>query len=505
MKSSKLFWLVLIFIPTLIFGQENGPPLPTIGLPAYNPSKKNKLPRKEKVISLEEVIPVPNNGFILFKTDDVAAPTILDFSYYNIEGELVSNTKIPTTRTNELFAIERLFIWNNQLIICSALYQPGYKQNHLLYYAYSLPDLKLVKSEILLKTIAPPNVLVPYFVSISPDSSKLAILGWNYKNPEGKASVKTKIFDKNLNEIRTDNYSFDYENQRIAIDEIFIDNNNKIYITGNNYKGDLEFISYKNRLDYFVVELLPNSQQKFYSIKKEKYHFNQIVYKINKEQTLVGTGFWSQGTKTGIGFISITPDTQNMVTEAIELIDFKEAYHKNLPTIKPPNHKFLDYDLNHFISKEDGYVVIGENRFKADHLNDILAIKLSKTGQVEWLSRIPKSQNIFRMKENLASFSLIERKDKLYFIFNDNYQNYESGNKKYKSIRSAIEAKPTIAKLSLGTGIAERTKLESLIQKDYFFVPSFCQSISNQKVVVVAAGDFSKAGKILLKKIQLKE
>lgn len=496
MKSPKFFLFILIFIPSFLFGQEIGPISPS--------KKKSKSTNKEKVITLAEVIPVPNKGFILFQTDNIEAPTILDFSYYNIEGDLVSQTKIPTTRTNELFAIEKLFIWNNQLIICSALYQPGLKKNHLLYYAYSLPDLKLVKSKILLKTIAPPDVLVPYFVSISPDSSKLAVLGWNYNIPEGKTRVQTKIFDENLSEIRTDKYTFEYENQQIAIDDIFIDDKEKIYITGNNYNGDLGYVYYKNRLDYFVVGLLPNKEQKFWSIKKEKYHFNQIVYKMNKDQQLIGTGFWSKGLKTGIGFISLAKDTQYVSTELIEPIDFKEAYVKNLPTIKPPNNKFLDYDLNHFICKEDGYYVIGENRFIENYSKDILAIKLNIEGKVEWLSRLPKSQNIFRMKEKLASYAMIEREDNLYFIFNDNYQNYEAGNKRYKGISFASEAKPTIATLSLSTGMSERSKLENLIQKDYFFLPPFCQNISTPEVVVVTAGDFSKAGKFLLKRIQVK-
>jgi len=497
MKSPKLFWFALIIIPSFLFGQEIGP--------ISHSKQKSKSNNKQKVITLEEVIPVPNKGFILFKTDDFDAPTVLDLSYYNLEGELVSTIKIPTTRTNELFAIEQLFIWDDQLIICSSLFQPGLKKNHLLYYAYSLPDLKLVQSQILLKTIAPADVLVPYFISISPDSSKLAVLGWNYNIPEGKARVQTKIFNKDLAEIRADKYTFDYENQRIAIEEIFIDDKAQIYITGNNYNGDLEFLSFKHRLDYFVVGLLPDKQQKFWSIKKEKYHFNQIVYQMNKEQKLVGAGFWSKGLNTtGVGFIDIAKDTQYIATEPIEFNDFKEAYRKNLPTIKTPSNKFLDYDLTHFICKSDGYFVIGENRLQVDHLKDILAIKLSKAGKIEWLSRIPKSQNIYRMKEKLASFSIIERKEELFFIFNDNHQNYEGENKKYKSIRSALEAKPTLAKLSLTTGMVERTKLENLIQKDYFFIPAFCQNISNQEVVVVTAGDFSKAGKFLLKRIQIK-
>jgi len=486
MKSLKIFWFALFFMPTFLFGQTIKPTT------------------KTKIISLAEVIPVPNKGFILLQTDNIDVPTILDLSYYNTEGELVSNVKIPTTRTHELFGIEKIFIWNNQLVICSSLYQPGFKQNHLLYYSYSLPDLELTKSKVLLKTIAPKDVYVPYFISISPDSSKLAILGWNYNIPEGKTRIQTKIFDKNLVDISQAKYTFDYENQRIAIDDIFIDNNSKIYITGNNYRGDLDLLSFKNRLDHFVVGLLPNKAQKFWSVKKETYHFNQIIYKLNKDQKLVGTGFWSKGLKTGIGLIQIAPDTQYISTESIDSDDFKEAYRKNLPVIKAPNNKFLDYDLNQFICKKDSYYVVGENRLREDQLKDILVIKLNKEGQLEWLSRIPKSQNIFRMKETLASFSMIERKEKLFFIYNDNYQNYEKGNRRYKGIHSAVEAKPTLAKLSLTTGIAERTKLENLIQKDYFFVPAFCQNISNQEVVVVTAGDFSKAGKFLLKRIEVK-
>jgi len=487
MKSLKLFYLVLIFLPLSLMGQS-----------------QNSV-AKEQILNIEEIIPVLNKGYIVFKTDSIEVPSVLEFSYFDLDNELISTVSIPTSRTNELFALEKIFIWNNNLIICSSLYQPGFKKNHLLYYEYRLPDLTLTKSEILLKTVAPPSVYVPYFITISPDSSKLVAMGWNYTLPKETAKIQVVVFDKNLDLKKQQAYKFTFQNERIALEDIFIDNAGKIYITGNNYKGNLKAPTSFSKIDHFVVGLSPEQKEKFWLIKKEKYNFQYIKYVLNNTQRLVGSGYWSKGSKSGVGFIEIDDDNETRInTSPILYKDFKAAYKKNLPSFAVSKNRFVGYNLTHLICKEDAYFIIGENNLYESRYADILVIKLTKEGDLTWVSRIPKFQHTIGIGDKYASFSLIERQEKLYFLFNDIDLNYNNGKQGYLNLVNVLNAKPALAELSLSTGAIERKLLKNLLRKDYVFFPAFCQSTTKEEMIIVGIGILSNIGKFYLKKVKIK-
>ena len=488
MKSQKIFWFILFIFPALLsYGQSNS-----------SASRNDKL-------NLTGIIPVPNKGFILFKTDSLQSPTVLDFSYFNLDNDPISTVSIPTSRTDEIFALERIFIWNNKLIICSSAYQPRFRKNHLLYYEYSLPDLTLIKSELLLKTVAPPNVYLPYLINISPDSSKLVVGGWNYTSPKEIAKIHAIVFNKTLTVEKQHDYNFTFQNERIAFENILVDNRSKIYIAGNNYKGELGGITKHSKIDHFVIGLFPEEKAQFWLIKKQKQYFHQIKYALNKEQTLIGTGFWSRGYKSGIGFIEITSDkAQNIVTNQILFDDFKAAYKKNLPTFSASNNKFLSYRLSHLICKEDAYFIVGENIPNETLYADILVAKLSKEGDIVWLSRIPKKQSTFNIGDKFASFSLIEQKEKFYFLFNDTNLNYKNGNNRNLNMANILDYTPALAELALSSGVLKRKMLKKLLKKDYLFLPMFCQSTTKEEIIIIGTGILANVGKLYLKKVKIK-
>ena len=273
MKSREIFWFILFIFPALLsYGQSNS-----------SASRNDKL-------NLTGIIPVPNKGFILFKTDSLQSPTVLDFSYFNLDNEPISTVSIPTSRTDEIFALERIFIWNNKLNSSFAAPLINQDSGRIIYYnyEYSLPDLTLIKSELLLKTVAPPNVYLPYLINISPDSSKLVVGGWNYTSPKEIAKIHAIVFNKTLTVEKQHDYNFTFQNERIAFENILVDNRSKIYIAGNNYKGELGGITKHSKIDHFVIGLFPEEKAQFWLIKKQKQYFHQIKYALNKAQTLMG-------------------------------------------------------------------------------------------------------------------------------------------------------------------------------------------------------------------------
>ena len=488
MKSLKTFWFIFFVLSTtLSYSQSN----------SFNKGKK---------LDLIEVIPVADKGFLFFKTDSIEIPTVLNFTYFNSDGDLIDSLNISTTRTDGLYGLEKIFVWKDKLIVCSSLYQPGFRRNHLLYYEYSLPNLNLTNSKVLLETIAPPTVYVPYFISLSPDSSKLLALGWNYTLPQEKAKVQAKVYDRDLTEVRKVDYNFDFENKRIALNEAFIDDANKIYLIGNNYRGRVNGYISPLKLDHFVLGLFPNENGKLSPIKREKHHFEQLKYALNKNQQLVGTGYYTKGLKAGIGLINFSETlVANISTHPIGYKDFRAAYYKNLSNFSAPSNDFSGYELTHLLCKDDAYYALGENHHAEGFYDDILVTKFTKKGELSWLSRIPKRQDMFGEAEKFASFVLVERKDKLYFLFNDNALNYTKKRGNDLHLAESTTSNSAISVLSLSTEKLERGILPDLLHKGYLLVPEFCHPINNQEVIVIGSGINAKKGPFSFKKITVAE
>jgi len=366
--------------------------------------------------------------------------------------------------------------------------------------------LNLTNSKVLLETIAPPTVYVPYFINLSPDSSKLLALGWNYTLPQEKAKIQAKVYDRDLTEVHKVDYNFDFENKRIALNEAFIDDANKIYLIGNNYRGRLNGYISPLKLDHFVLGLFPNENGKLSPIKREKHHFEQLKYALNKNQKLVGTGYYTKGLKAGIGLINFSETlVANISTHPISYKDFRAAYYKNLTNFSAPSNDFSGYELTHLLCKDDAYYALGENHPAEGFYADILVTKFTKKGELSWLSRIPKRQSMFDEVEKFASFVLVERKDKLYFLFNDNALNYTKKRGNDLHLAESTTSNSAISILSLSTEKLERGTLPDLLDKGYLLVPEFCQPINNQEVIVISSGINVNKEKFSFKKITVAE
>lgn len=454
---------------------------------------------------LQEVISVDSQGFIIFKTDFLEQPTCIEFSFYDTNLQLVSTHKMPTIHKNEFFAIEKVFIWQGKLIMHASLYLPESQKNQLVQYQFSLPDLKPLSSKLVLVSKAPKDIQVPYFSKLSPDKSKLLVVGWNYNKSKENARITMRVLDENLAEIRRQTYQFDYENRRFAIEDVFIDNAGNVYVAGNNYNSSLAFSPISPILDQFVLGLFPNSKEKMWRIEKDKYKFPAFKFNLNSASELIGTGFIKKGVKEGIAFFKINPKTITPTIQSQVIIkkDFQEAYRKNNKNFKTPTNDFSGYELNQFIAKADAYFLIGE-RVNFNYLEDILVIKLDLSGNLIWLSRIPKQQDDIFGTGNF-SYSLLERKEKFYFLFNDDYENYKKEGLNEIKTAEVLTAQLATAELNLATGELNRRPVRNFIKKDYLFIPRYCKLIGKEEALLISSGILTNTDSYILRKVLMGE
>ena len=458
-------------------------------------------------LKLERIIPVLNKGYIIYKTDSLEQPTVVDLSFFDMNHQLVSSRTIPTSRTNEWFAVEETFVWDNSFVLLASLYHPGPQRNHLLLYQFNLPDLTLKQSKILLKTTAPPDVYVPYFSKLSPDKSKLLVAGWNYTKPKENAQIVLKVLDKELKTSQEKKYDFDFQNRRFAIDEIFLSNSETIYLTGNNYRGLLSIDASPSpvQMDHFVVGFTSDIGNKYWAIKKTKHFFPSFKYVLAENSTLVGMGFWTKGAKDGVGFLKINPKVT--ILEIQTAIIPPELLKKTFTTDSIKLDKFYpnyaDYDLRHLIAKKDAYYLIGERNIFTS-TKEILVAKYTLEGSLVWIKLIPKIQPNFNETDEFLSFALFERKDKLYFLFNNAEQNRKENVVNITNLITPPTPQLTLAELSLVDGTIKKRPIKNVINENFIFSPIYSQLIGKEDALFVGKGIKTKKGAFLLKKIKMK-
>lgn len=463
-------------------------------------------------LDLEKVIPVPNKGFVLFKSDIPEQPNLLELSFYDLKMQKVNTKKIPTTRTNELFTVEQTFIWNNSFILLAAVHHPGPEKNHLLYYQYSLPEFELEKSTIVLETKAPSDVYVPYFSKLSPDKSKLLLVGWNYKKPKENANFIIKIIDQKGVEFRSQLCSFSFQNRRVAIENVFVDNQANVFITGNNYRGELFDDTKPKFLDHFTVGLFTDQTSKVWSIKNGKKYFPSMRYALTTQGNLIGIGFLP---KDGFGYFKIDISTRSLISKEIRFAKevVETAYAKIAPNLKVPNHNFKEYEFRKLLVKDRAIYIIGEQAPYQNYsrtLEDILVVKLDIEGNLKWLTKLPKRQNIDGVSTIYASFAFLETSNKFYFVYNDMHENYKNENfKKLKMadvLTSLSSIIPAVAEVYLDSGAVKRRPLKNIMDNGYLFLPQYCQTISkNDALIIGISTSTEKSGSFSLKNIKIKD
>lgn len=494
MKTTTVYLFFLLLPFSTLFGQT----------PETSKSKKNLL--------LDQVIPVLDQGYILFKMDSLETPNFIELSYFNKNNQLISKKKIPTKREYELFAIEDAFIWDNTLVLLTAIYHSGPQRNFLCYYQYNLSDLTLKKSEILLETTAPSDVYVPYFAKLSSDKNKLLVVGWNYQKPDDSAQLHCKVFERDLQLKREEKILTAYQNKRIAIEDIFVSNEEIVYLTGNNHEGLIDYAPSPSKLTHFVIGTVPEKQTQSWTIEKEKHHFSGFKYVLAENNTLVGTSFWMKGRKDGTGWVKITPATQQAEVQTsifdISYLNRNVVSVGENKTIRKLRINLADYQPKKLINKKEGFYFIGErNILSTSTLNEIFVAKFDKTGERIWIKLIPKEQwtYFFGNNDDVISFKMMERKNKLYFLFNQNQKKPTIITNLESSLSDFYEQNLMVAELSLSEETFKIRSIGRVIDEHFIFNPRLSQIIGKEDALFVGKGVEDKEGELLFKLVKIRE
>ena len=98
----------------------------------------------------------------------------------------------------------------------------------------------------------------------------------------------------------------------------------------------------------------------------------------------------------------------------------------------------------------------------------------------------------------------------MYFIFNDNQENYKKeGSRKLKAtyVQTFISTlTPAVAEINLLSGGVMRRPLKNLMDNDYILLPQHCNIIEKEDVLFIGIGTSAeKSGSFFIKMVKIRE
>lgn len=346
-----------------------------------------------------------------------------------------------------------------------------------------------------------------------------------------------KIVNANFETVSEGEYESQYEARQSDISNRFLTDAGDYYIAAKVYNvttsGRVK--DYNSLERVILMRVKPSGTEEMNLELADKKIFELALAENGKN--LVCTGLYGADNKgvSGIFHVMIDFDAKDVTNESYnefekdfvtqywterqkKKADKREAKGKGEPTL-------YSYDIRSNITLTDGsmiglmeqyYVIVrttttgtGTSRTTTTtyyyHYHDIIAYKITPTGDFEWVKKIPKHQVSADDGGYLSSFAEYCTDSKLVLLFNDNLKNYDEGGNfiepdQYRDIEYAGYRKKTncVAKveLDLATGVTTRSTFFGRAEAEAIAIPKlfYTDYTKNEMLMVLRMNKKEKFG-----------
>lgn len=306
--------------------------------------------------------------------------------------------------------------------------------------------------------------------------------------------------------------TFPYRDKSLSFFDEYLTPTGDFFVLGREYNQNTNAIWLEDEVQSQIrVFKIEDGKLNDFKINQSEFILSEINVVSDEQGNLIFSGLYAEDQRTGIrGVFFIKADKEgNILNKEYHAfsLDFlllgkstwakKRALDDEL-NIRPVNGlgNFVMHDLRK--TSDNGYIGVAEHyeiekRFSGVgtpgssnrmdtyfFYDDVLVYKLDSTGVLDWVKRIPKSQN--SINDNGYYLSIVEAltDDYLYILFNDNSKNYDDLNY-YLNLEAPKTAnfnfrKNTIAmtKISLKDGTINRFSLGGKNELSTVLVPKLC-------------------------------
>jgi hypothetical protein len=347
-----------------------------------------------------------------------------------------------------------------------------------------------------------------YHISVSNDSAKVVVMSEQPELKNGIAKFSYKVFSNQMQEIWSKEMSINVPSTLFIAKEIIVSNQGDVFLLGKLFKQ--EFTWGRPEYSYSLISCSDMGQNvSEYYFQADDKVFTDVKITIGLDSNIICGGFYSE-TNTqnldGYFILKIDDKTHEVIeTNYYKLsIDFltqsmseKEESNTERKAGKSQSNRLLEYDIRNIVLWRDGGIIlvgeqyydysitVGNNESKYYMYNNIIVVKISPKGKIEWNVAIPKRQYSVNDNGRVSSFYMSIVDDQLYFIFNDNLKNlnYKNGDIVFETAYSNADAIASIVKVD-EIGHQERELLYRQGNDGGIIRPKVCNKINDKEILL---------------------
>lgn len=477
-------------------------------------------PFKSKGFILDEII--GNNGKETFITSSRRKGKLIVNYEYGI-SIIDSNMNIKKSAS---FVVDKKEYINdvryldNKIILFSSAFD---RKNMTTYFYYTEYDENLMKKSK--KTLFKVQVNKKRFqpslgIEVSENESKILLYVDLPYEKDAAQRLSLKVFDSKMRPIWEQNkIELPYKDKLFELLNYTISNKGDVYTLGKRYKDDKKKwkIDAEPPIHHIISYSNKGTKVKDFELELTNKYINEISFIVDQNENLITFGLYGTENNSGIKgvfYMSIDGEskkiikssfkefTEDFITQGWSEREVKKAKKKEEKKGKEP--QMYKYDLRHVIVDENGGITILAEQYyvyvvshtSTDsngnthttytyhyHYNDIIAIRINKNGEIEWTTKIEKSQHSINDGGRLSSFAVKVKNDKIYLIYNENSRDFfEDEDKKTKKKNKRTYFTLLVTLDSKGEYLKEI--LLNNKEEDSYTVPKLCDDINEKEFLI---------------------
>ena len=421
------------------------------------------------------------------------------------------------------------------------------KSSMMLYVQYYDEDFNVTDTKFLAEYENPKFDAKPQFTIISSLNRKYIGIIWE---KEGKGINNDfygyKILNDSLEIVREGEYNVPFDGNMTTINAHHISNIGDYFIclTEHNKANDRMFTRSFENFKALHVYKAGDKELKEFSIDLKGKRIDDLVMSSNDLGAFALTGIYGSGNKNGIeGIFSIQIDPTDHAHNSEAFIPFgkeivkemwitrqQDRFTNSMNNNENPNDlntrdfgapQLYDYRMRNFFTLSDGSIVGSMEQYYVYqkttydtrssfgttmnyyYYDDIVAFRISSSGELIWQKRIPKSQVSMNDYGEFSSYCSFQSDSSLNFIFNDNQRNYDdlgvfdkTENNYYSFNLSKKNNAVALVQIDLTSGEMNRIAMESRKELNSIVLPKqFRLDSFNKEILMYSiAGSYERFG-----------
>ena len=352
-----------------------------------------------------------------------------------------------------------------------------------------------------------------YASSVSPNERYNFLLIESDIKDKDSRNLVLLSFDQDFNKMWETELNIPFPKKYVDVMSVKIDNFNQAHILVK-IKNEVNPQLYQLKI-YSIIDEGGVTKEMMLNVPDR--HLSNIQTASFNENELVCAGFYSNKQYSSIAgtfYFKLDFVHQQILEEKYSEfeIDFITLFmsDKNAKKMEKKDKKgkdveMPDYKLDELIIKEDGSILLIAEQFRIDvvtsyygqygastttyyfNYNDIIVVNYSKAGDVQWMTKVPKAQRTAGDEGFYSSYSMIMQDDNLYFIYNDNLDNFLLDD--VKKIRNYVPTSTNSATMISHIDQDGKHKKEVLLynqQLDAVVKPTISRHLSRNEIILYA-------------------